>query len=458
MSKSGFGRRFSVLRRRPSSLIGRSHDPKERGLWFRVGPPRRAWAALIAATFLLVSCAQGTHGPASTASNGPSSSTHQEAQPTATAPPTSVGEPPASEETSLKQAKPQVVPGTGATVGAAPARTHVATASAGPGGISFNFVNADVREVLRDILGGQLHLNYTVDPRVQAFITVQTGAPLPREAVLATLENVFQANGVAMVKTDGVYRVLPSTEAAKATLPAVGNTNGSTYGMRILPLRYASATQLKSVLAPFVPPGSVLQVDAARNVLIITGSGADLDGFTDLVRQFDVDWMAGTSYALYPLQVATSKDVANELANIFGEKGSGPLADVVRIVPIERLNAILVITTDRAYLAKVKAWIDRLDYGSDQTTPRLFVYHVQNSRAADLAAVLTKLFSSGQVQTVQPEVAPGSKLAIQMAQRSVMGAAQGATGLGTGGTAGVPGTSTFGAAPNGLPNGAITGQ
>lgn len=439
-------------------MAERSHNSKEGASWFRVGPPRRTWAALIAATFLLMSCGPGIQGPTSAVSNGLSSGTRQEAQFSATAPPTPVGQQPANEETSLKQAKPQVVPGTGVTVGAAPARTHVAAASTGPGGISFNFVNADVREVLRDILGGQLHLNYTVDPKVQALITVQTGAPLPRDAVLAMLENVLQANGIEMVKADDVYRVLPSTEAAKATLPAVGTANGSTYGMRILPLRYASATQLKSVLAPFVPPGSVLQVDTARNVLIITGSAADLDGFTDLVRQFDVDWLAGTSYALYPLQVATAKDVANELTNIFGESGNGPLADVVRIVPIERLNAILVITTDRAYLAKVKAWIDRLDYGSDQTTPRLFVYHVQNSRAADLAAVLTKLFSSGQVQTVQPEVAPGSKLAVQMAQQGIMGAAQGATALGTSGTASVPGSPAIGTTPNGLPNGAITAQ
>jgi general secretion pathway protein D len=283
---------------------------------------------------------------------------------------------------------------------------------------------------------------------------VQTGAPLPRDAVLATLQNVLQANGVAMVRSNGVYRILPVEEAAKTAISTVGGGNLATYGMRILPLRYASAAELKSVLEPFVPAGSVLQADPTRNVLIVTGSGADLDGFTALVRQFDVDWMAGTSFALYPLHVGMAKDVASELDPIFGDGGSGPLAGVVRIVPIERLNALLVISPQRAYLAKVKAWIDRLDYGDDQTTPRLFEYRVQNSRASDLAAVLSQLFSSSEVKTVQAEVAPGSQLAVQVAQQNTLGIA-GKSATGTTGTIAGTTPATAGGSSSGMPTGAF---
>src|SRR4029079_7815566 len=77
-------------------------------------------------------------------------------------------------------------------------------------------------------------------------------------------------------------------------------------------------------------------------------------------------------------------------------------------------------------------WIERLDRGNTENRPRIFEYHVQNSRAADLARVLTRLFSSGQVSTVQPQVAPGAT----------------ATTLGSG-FGGVPGTGGTGGA--GLP-------
>ncbi|HET7594969.1 MAG TPA: secretin N-terminal domain-containing protein, partial [Stellaceae bacterium] len=350
-----------------------------------------------------------------------------------------------------RAANPLISPGTGVFVAAAPARA--ARVDVGPDGdVSFNFVNADVREVVREILGNQLHLNYVVDGKVQAMITAQTGGPVPRQAVLPTLESVLRANGLGLVQVNGLYRVLAIEDAAKSSAGAAAR--GAGYGVRVLPLHFVSGNEIKGVLEPFLPAGSVIQVDAARNLLIVSGASSDLDGFVDLVRQFDVDWLTGTSFALYPLKVGTAKDVAGELDAIFGEGGSGALAGLVRILPIERLNAILVISPHQAYLGQVKTWVDRLDYGDDQTTPRVFEYHVQNSRAADLAVVLTQLLSSGSVSTVQPQVAPGMKL-VDMSSQQGMAGANGAGGLpgasATLGASATPGATSTTGIGTGLP-------
>ncbi|HKW55166.1 MAG TPA: type II secretion system secretin GspD, partial [Stellaceae bacterium] len=347
-------------------------------------------------------------------------------------------------------ANPLISPGTGVFVAAPAARA--ARVDVGPeGDVSFNFVNADVREVVREILGNQLHLNYVVDSKVQAMITAQTGGPVPKQAVLPTLESVLRANGLALVQVNGLYRVLPIEDAAKSGAAAGRGQAG--YGVRVLPLHFVSGSEIKGVLEPFLPAGSVIQVDAARNLLIVSGASADLDGFVDLVRQFDVDWLTGTSFALYPLKVGTAKDVASELDAIFGEGGSGPLAGLVRIIPIERLNALLVISPHQAYLSQVKTWVDRLDYGDDQTTPRVFEYHVQNSRAADLAAVLTQLLSAGSVTTVQPQVAPGMKLVDMSSQQQGMGGAPGAVGGLPGSTSTMPGTTPGSTSTTGIGTG-----
>jgi general secretion pathway protein D len=373
----------------------------------------------------------------------------------ATPPETTVAESGPPEKLTPTRRGSEVFPGTGVVVGT-PGAARPARVVASDGGISFNFANADVRDVVREILGEQLHLDYVVDPKVQGTITAQTGAPVPREAVLSTFEGVLRANGLALVHTGDLYRVLPIEEAAKAG-GASGAEAGPGFATRVLPLHYVGANALKSVLDPFVPPGGLLQADAARNVLIISGAGTDLGGFADLVKQFDVDWLAGTSFALYTLRVGNAKDIANELDAIFGEGGSGPLAGLVRIVPIERLNALLVISPQRGYLAQVKTWVDRLDYGDDQTTPRLFEYRVQNSRAADLAAVLTQLLTSGNVSTVQPETAPGTKF-VELGQQTSGGAGAGglpsAAGIGGGGigAGGIGGaTGGLGSAATSLP-------
>jgi general secretion pathway protein D len=392
------------------------------------------------------------HAPAAASKPaGTSPQTAEAPKPAAATTPMPLGAADAPADTpapSGRASDPLVIPGTGVFTGGA-ASPHAASAEATPDGdVSFNFVNADVREVVREILGNQLHANYVVDAKIPAtMITAQTGGPVPRNAVLPTLESVLRANGLGLVDVNGVYRVVPLEDAAKSSAGGLVGPGGAGYAVRVLPLRFVSATEIKSVLEPFLPPGGVLQADAQRNLLIATGPGGDMEGFSALVRQFDVDWLAGTSFALYPLRIGLAKDVAGDLEPIFGDGGSGPLAGLVRIIPIERLNAILVISPQRGYLAQVKAWIDRLDYGDDQTTPRVFEYRVQNSRAADLAAVLTQLLSSGAVSTVGAQTAPGTK----MIDLSSQGAGGGSLGLttGLGGGGGVPGLG--GAGTSGVP-------
>jgi len=66
------------------------------------------------------------------------------------------------------------------------------------------------------------------------------------------------------------------------------------------------------------------------------------------------------------------------------------------------------VSPQRAYVEQARLWIERLDRGESDNRAHIYEYHVQNSRAADLAKVLTGLFSSGQVSTVQPQTAPGT--------------------------------------------------
>jgi general secretion pathway protein D len=66
------------------------------------------------------------------------------------------------------------------------------------------------------------------------------------------------------------------------------------------------------------------------------------------------------------------------------------MAGLVRIVPIEHLNAILVVSSRAGYVDDMRGWVERFDRGRDTASPRVFVYHVQHGRAADIAAVLTK--------------------------------------------------------------------
>ena len=315
------------------------------------------------------------------------------------------------------------------------AQTSVTTEPGG--GIMLNVVDGELREVVRMVLESALHANYVIDPSVGGRITVQTTRPLPPQDLVPVLDSVLRMNGAALVQTGNLFKVVPIDQAisagAMAAVEPLPSAGAPGFGVQVVPLRFVSASELAPVLEPFKPPGGAIQVDAVRNLLMLAGSSDQLASLRDLVSIFDVDWMRGMSFGLFPLDNAAAPDLAAELDQVFGGTEAGPLAGVVRVVPIERLNSVLVVSSQPAYLEQAEIWVQRLDRTSDTDEPQIYVYPVQNSRAANLAEVLSGIFGA-EAATVSGSslLAPGQE-ATQLESDFELGTTEEQSSVGGGG-------------------------
>jgi general secretion pathway protein D len=302
--------------------------------------------------------------------------------------------------------------GTGTFLSAPARRPQASIITEADGGITLNVVDGELREVVRMVLEAALGANYVIDPTVGGRITVQTTQPLPAEDLVPVLDSVLRMNGAALVQTGDLFKVVPIDQALTVgPVPELGplpNAGAPGFGVQVVPLQFVSATELGALLEPFTPPGGTIGVDARRNLLLLAGSGDQLASLRDLVSIFDVDRMRGMSFGLFPLENATASDVALELDQIFGSGEAGPQTEVVRFVPIERLNAVLMVSAQPAYLDEAQSWIRRLDRTGDGEEPQIYVYPAQNARAANLAEVLSEIFGARTVTVGAPSLlAPG---------------------------------------------------
>jgi general secretion pathway protein D len=103
--------------------------------------------------------------------------------------------------------KPEVYRGAGVFAAPAPVQAQVSVLDGGD--VTFNFVNAEIREVVDAILGQSLKIGYIIDPRVQGTVTVRTARPLTPVAAAAVLEEVLASNGAAMQKAGEIYKIAP---------------------------------------------------------------------------------------------------------------------------------------------------------------------------------------------------------------------------------------------------------
>jgi general secretion pathway protein D len=308
---------------------------------------------------------------------------------TATAPATQPLAGSLTPETSATPRSPTILQGSGSFTSPSDGNTDALPASGD--GFQLSFVDADVATVAGAILGDGLGVPFVVDPQVKGTITLQASRPLTREELLPTLEAALRVQGAAIVVVAGVYNVVPVKDAARR-ITGISTQRGSGFSIQIVSPRYVSASEIERLLQPFAPEGGILRVDENRNLLLLAGTGQEINTMIEVIKTFDVDWLAGMSFGLFPLEYVDARTIVTELESVFGDI-KGPLGGIVRFTPLGRLNSVMVVTPQPKYLADVESWIRRLDVGSATPGRRIYVYDVQNSKADDLAASLSKILN-----------------------------------------------------------------
>ena len=163
--------------------------------------------------------------------------------------------------------------------------------------------------------------------------------------------------------------------------------------VKVVPLKFVSASEVARVLEPMVPKGAIVQADDSRSIIAIRGTPAELDNITSSIAIFDIDVMRGMSFGVVPVKTLQPEKLADELKAIFASAKEGPLKGRISFIPNARLSAILVVTSQPNYLPRAEAWIKRLDARATGTDPRLHVYAVQNRPAKELAKILQRMFA-----------------------------------------------------------------
>ncbi|GAB6066758.1 type II secretion system secretin GspD [Methylothermus subterraneus] len=302
--------------------------------------------------------------------------------------------------------KPEIYRGSRAFIRPTAARR----ASDQPGKYTLNFDDADLGEVTKVILGDILKVNYTLSPKAAGKITLKTTRPLRQDEVLPALEMVLKMNGLALTRKGGFYWVGPVEEAAtSAPLGLSSQILPEGFQIRIFPLRYVGVESMQKVLEPLLPPKAILYTDPTRNLLVVAGTAAELTPVEEAVRAFDVNFLQGMSVGLFPLHNVDPETLVQELESLLDEKASGKAVAPVKVLPIQRLNALMVISAQPDYLEMAQTWIARLDRSAPEAGAGNFhVYRAQNVDAAKLADTLNQIFT-GAAPTPRAAIAPGLK-------------------------------------------------
>jgi general secretion pathway protein D len=304
--------------------------------------------------------------------------------------------------------------------------------------ISLNFTRADLVEIIH-IIAQHLRLTYTIDPEVKGTVTINSAEPLKSEDLLPIFHQVLRMNGAVAVRSGNLYRIVPIKDGKSIARPA-GQSREDSFALQIVPVRYFTVAEMKRLLTPFLMSGGEIVENPRGNFLIIIDLPSNIQRLVEIAELIDVQVFAGTRMEIYQPKVASAEELAQEMIKIMQSfSASVPQTESfnAQFIALPRINQLLVISHSEAAWTYAKRWLDRIDVVAEGPGRRIFIYPVENSKAAELADVL------GQALGLPTSTARSSSPSLQTLHRATPGAGSG-TSPGMGRTTSQTGGGGFG--------------
>lgn len=276
--------------------------------------------------------------------------------------------------------------------------------------ITFNFDNAELKDVLQIILGEILNVNYILDKRVAGTINLHATGQVYREELISMLNTLLYVYDFAIMRDGDLYRILPKAETRSETNIVVYGDKIPPYDksimIQIVPLQYESPKNLNATLRPFMTSVGNIVTHGEAPFIIIVEVASNMEKLLTLIKTFDMPFFAGKAMKFYDFKYADGKNVAKDLTTLAQSLGAKAGAEgELSFIPFTDSNRILVVTKVPELLPKIDLWVKNIDVAPSELEEdvKVYVYKVQHQKAETIVPVLTQVYS--EKMAAQPKVA-----------------------------------------------------
>ena len=270
--------------------------------------------------------------------------------------------------------------------------------------------NMPLPAFINEVYGNMLHISFQIDKSLQNvsdLITLRITEPQSALELSRVVAKVLTEYGVAIKKEEQHYRFLQSTKTpaneppllvSGRSLPEVPVTHRPIF--QVVPLYHVRNITVTSALNQlYAEQGLKITDDLERNAVTLQGSRHLVANALETIKFLDQPTMRGRySLRIDPLY-QTPEALSEALVQVLQSEGYGASTSLpmgaILVLPMSKINAVLVFTADQKVLGLVKQWVEVLDvatYANDKNT--LFYYPVKNTAAGALVKTLSALVPS----------------------------------------------------------------
>jgi general secretion pathway protein D len=277
--------------------------------------------------------------------------------------------------------------------------------------VTLNFSNTEIDAVVRAIaqFTGKV---FIVDPRVKGTLTLTIEQPLTPDQALAALSAALRMQGVVLVESGGVVRVVPEADAklqGGAVQSGPGAARGDELVTQVFRLNYAAAASIVPVLRPLIAPNNTISAYPANNTIVVTDFAENIRRIARIVAAIDTP--AGSEIDIVRLQHSIASDLAVLLGKVLDASAQGADASQrVTVLAEPSSNSLLIRSASPARVNLVRTLIGKLDQPS-AVPGNIHVVYLKNAEATRLARTLLGAGGSEPAGLSQSSTAPAFQAA-----------------------------------------------
>lgn len=267
-------------------------------------------------------------------------------------------------------------------------------------GESFVFRNAPIDAVVHEVLGETYGAGYSMAPDVQGTITLRLDGVSSLDEAVAGLGAALNLQGLELAKRGSNYLISRQGrggDGSDMTMPVFVTPDEavpSDATVAVLQVKYANVDRIAEIARPLIPDGLLRQVDDELGFIVLNGEAAAVSSAIRVLKSLDVNWLAAVSTALVPVSNGTPEEIASDLDPVLSRLGG------VSVIPMSRLESLLVISRRRESMEQVRRWITKFDQSAQpQLSSDTLVYEARHIDANRLVEIVS---GAGQVAPTLP--------------------------------------------------------
>tara|TARA_R110002126_G_scaffold10245_43_gene46607 strand:- start:13024 stop:15084 length:2061 start_codon:yes stop_codon:yes gene_type:complete len=254
----------------------------------------------------------------------------------------------------------------------------------------------EVPQLAHYVFGELLQLSYVVSSEVERMrerVALNLQKDVSPSELFQISRQVLAGQGIEVYSKDNILYIGKRSGQVQNRSIGIGRELGDLPQsgddiIQLVPFVYNSSRSITSIISKMTNVQAY--PDNTNRLLVLEGNRADIERALQIVNMMDVPHARGRDIRMLSLVYLSPEDLITQIQALMMAEDIR-IGEDIAMVPIARLNSVVVYASNRTLGDRVSMWARTLDVSTGGATERFYVYRPQYAKAADLVRSVRSL-------------------------------------------------------------------